>query len=276
MYNNIIMNKIEVEGIIMVISCQKHKYTRLKEFVVPFNEYNGWKVIYVIGNLFLKKDFELNDNLLTINCEDSYLHILKKVVLSIKYLYEIFNIKQGILRSGDDLYYNKNNLMQFLDWNEKPDFYGSSFDSVYGNNFKKYLLLNREELKKTMDDYFMPEYYLTHKEDFDNPLHNIKNIDIMKYIKRPIVQSSAIGNIFYISNKSCKILIEHMENINFNIYHFDNYTQSYPYIIEDCAVAFILFYNNIGFTNSKLSSYSGNIEDLNVVGRIGVSTNKYR
>lgn len=92
------MNKIEIEGIILVISCQKHKNTRLSEFRVPFDEYNGWKVIYVIGNIFLEKDFELNGNLFTIKCEDSYLHLLKKLILSIKYIYNIFHIKQGILR----------------------------------------------------------------------------------------------------------------------------------------------------------------------------------
>jgi hypothetical protein len=262
------MNKIEIEGIILVISCQKHKNTRLNEFRVPFDEYNGWKVIYVIGNIFLEKDFELNGNLFTINCEDSYLHLLKKLILSIKYLYNIFNIKQGILRSGDDLYYNESNLIQFLDRKNKPHYYGTSSQD--------FLNPNPEDLKNIKEDFFMVDYYSTHKEDFENPLHNIKNIDISKYVKRPKTDIGAGGNLFYISNKSCKILVDHMENIDFNIYHFDNYTQSYPYIIEDCAVAFILYFNKIGFKNSNIASCTGDINDLNVSGRIGVSTDKYK
>ena len=31
--------------------CQKHLHTRLKHFHLPKDEYVGWKVIYVIGDL---------------------------------------------------------------------------------------------------------------------------------------------------------------------------------------------------------------------------------
>jgi hypothetical protein len=48
-----------------------------------------------------------------IKCEDSYLHLFKKLVLSLKYLKECFNIKEGILRCGDDLIFNENNLVNF-------------------------------------------------------------------------------------------------------------------------------------------------------------------
>ena len=47
-------------------------------------------------------------------CEDSYIHLLKKLVLSIKIIYSIFNIKEGILRSGDDIIYNELILESFL------------------------------------------------------------------------------------------------------------------------------------------------------------------
>jgi hypothetical protein len=93
----------------------------------------------------------------------------------------------------------------------------------------------------------MLQYYASHPEDFVNPLHNLKGVDIGKYIKRPNIEVGPAGIIYYISNKSCKILIGHMENIKYNIFHFDTFSQSYPYTIEDCAVPYILYCNNITF-----------------------------
>ena len=55
-----------VEGIILILSCQKHRYGRLKKLNLK-KQYCGWKVIKVIGNLFLNKDFELIDDILKLN-----------------------------------------------------------------------------------------------------------------------------------------------------------------------------------------------------------------
>ena len=120
------MIKEIVEGIILVLSCKKHQHTRLSEFKLQKNNYSGWKVIYVVGDFFLEENYTLKEDLLTIYCEDSYLHLLKKLGLSLKYLYEHFVIKQGVLRSGDDLMFNEQRLESFLLRNNKPDFYGWS------------------------------------------------------------------------------------------------------------------------------------------------------
>jgi hypothetical protein len=192
---------------------------------------------------------------------------LKKLVLAVKIVYKLYNIKQGILRSGDDLYYNEPNLIEFLNSKNKPDYYGSNIYSV--------LNPNPEHLKKLRDDFMMVEYYSTHQEDFNNPMHNLKGVDISKYTKRPDLLGAG-GNLYYISNKSCNILIDHMEKINYDIFHFDDFTNSYPYTIEDCAVTFVMYLNRISFINSPIVSISGNIQDLNFPGRIAVSTNKYK
>ena len=105
---------IAVDGIILVISCQKHLNTRLKELRLPKDDYGEWKVIYVIGDLFLDRDYKLEENLLTIKCEDSYLHLLKKLALALKYIYEIFSIKEGVLRANDDLIFNENILETYF------------------------------------------------------------------------------------------------------------------------------------------------------------------
>ena len=86
---------------------------------------SGFIGYHLYNNLFLNKDFELIDDILFIKCEDSYLHLLKKLALSLKYIYKLFNIKQGVLRCGDDLIFNENNLIKFLE-GEKYDFYGKS------------------------------------------------------------------------------------------------------------------------------------------------------
>ena len=246
---------IAVDGIILVLSCQKYLHTRLKSINLK-DDYGKWKVIYVIGDLFLDCDYKLVGNFMTIKCEDSYFHLLKKYVLSLKYLYEIFDIKEGVLRSGDDLIFNEKLLQTFL---ESPkqikinneyrtlDYYGKS-----GNNqslFSEDIL--EDELKKVKEDNWHVNYYRLHPGDIDNPLHNLKGIDISKYTLRPIMPISAAGILCYLSNKSCKILINHMDNINYNIFHYDEYTCSYPYIIEDCGIGFILLLNKISFIHGE-------------------------
>ena len=109
--------KVEVEGIILILSCQKHLDTRFKEFSLSKTQYNGWKVMYVIGDFLMVNTYELkgeSNNILYLKCEDSYLHLLKKLVLSFKILNELFIIKQDILRCGDDLIFNEEKLIDFL------------------------------------------------------------------------------------------------------------------------------------------------------------------
>ena len=50
---------IEVDGIILVLSCHKHLNTRLKHFRLPKDDYGKWKVIYVIGDIFLESEYKL-------------------------------------------------------------------------------------------------------------------------------------------------------------------------------------------------------------------------
>ena len=239
--------KERVDGIILVLSCQKHLNTRLTQCKLPKDKYGEWKVLYVIADLLLDSEYKVEGNMITIKCEDSYIHLLKKLVLALKCVYNIYDIKEGILRSGDDLIFNENILNSFLSLQNKPDFFGKS-------PLQKSLLekdITPMLLKKTRYDDFMLKYYLSHKEDFNNPQHNLKDIDIAKYTKRPEISIGPAGVLFYISNKCCKILIEHLEKINYNIFHLDEFTQSYPYTIEDCAVSFILYMNKIQFIHNE-------------------------
>ena len=237
--------KESVDGIILVLSCQKHRETRLKQFRLTRDWYGKWKVIYVIGDLFLDTEYKMEENLMWLKCEDSYIHLLKKLVLALKYVYELHDIKEGVLRSGDDLVYNETILSQFLEVKHKHDFVGRS-PTMRGLPASE---INETLLKSTTRDPFMVNYYLTHPEDFDNPQHNLKGVDISKYMKRPRIAIGPAGILYYISNRACKILIDMMESISYDIFHFDEETQSYPYTIEDCAVSHIMYTNYIGFVH---------------------------
>jgi hypothetical protein len=269
---------IPVKGIILVLSCQKHLNTRVKNFKLPRDEYAGWKVIYVIGDLFLEGDYKVEANLLTIKCEDSYIHLLKKLVLSLKYLYETYDIKEGVLRAGDDLMFNEELLQSFVmlpkvakvasDTSVPVDFLGKS---PSGRSLLAHEITDAD-IKTTINDTFMVDYYMSHPEDFDNPLHNLKGVNIAKYTKRPHIPVGPCGIMFYLSNKSCKILIEHLESIGYNIFHYDEGTGSYPYTIEDCAVSFILYSNKISFIHT-LSMYDEYYNNPDKVGVIAIHTN---
>ena len=259
------VSKKNVDGIILVLSCQKHKNTRLKEFSLSKTSYNNWEVIYVIGDLFLKQNYLLEGNILYLKCEDSYLHLLKKLVIAIKCVKEIFNIKEGILRCGDDLIINENNLIKFIK-SKKFDYWGQSC-------FKKgYKCVDKNSLKNLKNDPFMALYYNKHKEDFLNPQHGMMNLNVTslsKYTYRPNIYGAA-GVIFYLSNKACDIIVRHMEEINFNILSYDKFTKSYPYTIEDCGIAFIMYYNDIEYTDGQF------FYDTPYDNTIAKHTNKYK
>jgi hypothetical protein len=265
LYKNKVTKKKDVNGIIMILSCQKHKNTRLKEFCLSKTSYNNWEVIYVIGDLFLKNNYTLDGNTLYVRCEDSYLHLLKKLILAMKSVKELFNIIEGILRCGDDLIFNEDNLIKFTN-STKFDYYGQS--SV-GSSFK---CNNKNMLKNLRNDPFMLMYYNQHQEDFNNPQHGLKNMTLLtlsKYTMRPHIYGAA-GVIFYLSNKACDIAIRHMEQLNFNVLSYDVFTKSYPYTIEDCGISFIMYYNDIEFIDGQF------FYDSNHVNNIARHTNKYK
>ena len=250
---------MEVEGIILILSCEKHKNTRLINYGPLKNDYDGWKVVKIIGDLFLdcnykvkKETFQLDngvtieEELLYIKCEDSYLHLLKKLALSIKYIREIYKIKQGILRCGDDLIFNEELLQTFLK-ERKYDFYGKS------HNASNYTNTDVNVLKKIRLDPFMLQYYMSHQDELHAKKHGIHLTveELKKYLWRPDVVGPA-GIIYYISNRACEILINTMEQIDYNIFHYDEFTKSYPYIIEDCGMTYIMYYNKIPFIDNQI------------------------
>lgn len=69
--------------------------------------------------------------------------------------------------------------------------------------------------------------------------------------------------------------------INFNILHHDRFTNSYPYVIEDCGIAFIMYMNNIVYIDNQAFIYKGNeyqqnIDDFMKSNTIVMHTNRYK
>jgi hypothetical protein len=202
----------------------------------------------------------------------------------------MFDIKEGILKCNDDLIFNENNLETFLRSSKKYRINESEYididylgrenidkDYVVNESNEGYYMINHNytyEPNKSWHQFYLTNYYRTHQEDFDNPQHNLKNVDIEKYQMTPYIPSFIAGPLMYLSNKSCKILMNHMININYNIYSYDDKTNSYPYNLEDIGIAFILFSNNINLIDSKYW-YCNTLEHQAHM-YIAVHTNKYK
>lgn len=229
--------KESCKGAVLIFSCQKHMNTRLKELAIPPVE-NGWLTFVIIGNPFLSSDYEILESANTpvktlfIKCEDSYIHVMKKVVLTIKILLEIYDVEEGFLRCGDDLIFNPQNLTAFLNFPNKQDYMGMIALKLTGI-FRHY-------------NTFMLEYYEKHPEDLTNPAHGLSRLtmkDIQKFTQIPLCSYTG-GVVTYLSKKSCKELVEHMNFIHWNVFQ-ENADHGYPYVIEDIGIGYILSLNKI-------------------------------
>ena len=72
----------------------------------------------------------------------------------------------------------------------------------------------------------------------------------------------------------CNILINHMNNINYDILHYDEKTKSYPYTTEDLAIAYILYYNRINFIHCD--NWYCNTDQPLKNNTLAIHTNMYR
>jgi len=230
--------KEAVPGIILITSCEKYRHIRLPKFMPSKSEYNGWKVFVMTGNPVQPEEYIIEGNMITVRAEDSYIHGLKKFSLTLKVLYSIYDIQQGILSACDDLVWNESALLHFL-CSEKEDYMGW-FEGPP----------RQVPVTETRADYAMVNYYKKHPKDFMNPLHRLPPFHlIQEMITVPIVQYVS-GVITYFSNKSVKILIDHLESINWDITTKDEF--GYPYIIADIAIGYILNKNSVFGTKYNL------------------------
>jgi len=251
-----------IPGAILIFSCNKYLETRLKEFKLPKKDYIGWKVFNIIGNPFLESEYIIHDNLITIKCEDSYIHLLKKVVMAFKIILSLYNISEGILRCGDDLIFDETKLVNFLEKKDKKDYMG-------------YIYCKDKFLYKKKDN-FMVKYFNNHPNDLIEKINGINYTleEMQKFNEIPGCNYVG-GVVVYFSVKSCNLLIYHLEKIKWNIFTM-NKDFGYPYIIEDVGVGFILNNSNIYPESYNLYKEKSTDKKDNFKEAFAYHTNKYK
>ena len=241
------MTKIKFKGIILRICCFKYKKLR-SIFEIKEKNIMGWKVINLYANPNLEKNYIMDDNILTVKCEDTYTHLSTKIIIGFKILTDIYDISEGIIKCDDDLIMNINNLINFLNIKDKGDYVGKNFS-------KKNIdySIKNDKLNSKSNTNFLINYYNNHNDDKKYTTEYLKkfntSIDDLKYIP-DISNIIGLGHIYYLSNKSVNIIIKHFlqndADLNFSIIKENG---CYPYICEDIAMGYILFKNGIHFTN---------------------------
>ena len=131
----------KINGVILVITCQKYFHTRVlcNKFRINSHQFNGWPIVYVLGDKELKQEYAIappdmthsfNSYILTVKSEDYYAQIFKKIVLAQEAVYKIFNIKYGILKCDDDITFNKLKLKEFLNNMPSCDWMARRYSNV--------------------------------------------------------------------------------------------------------------------------------------------------
>jgi hypothetical protein len=212
-------------------------------FGLQKKEYQDWKVFYFLGDPHLSQKYKITDNLITLQCEDSYLHVMKKVVMGIEVILDIYDIQEGILRCGDDLIFSEKKLIEFLNFQNKTDYMGKLANPY----------INQSITKKV--DYFVPNYFIPRQNELNDPMNGLTTMtidDIIKFNEVPNVKYTG-GVVTYLSKKSCQLIVHSMKNINYDLLkYYPNY--GYPYIIEDIGIGFLL--NTFGIKPCMYDLYS--------------------
>lgn len=255
-----IKEALYIKGVILIATCHKHFHTRVQEFKLSKTNYDGWKVMYVIGDPMLDRDYSIVDNIITLKCEDSYVHIIKKVVLAMKLLFSMYTITEGILASCDDVLFNERALIDFLNNTDKSDFMGKILNYVVPGS------------DTTKIDNWIPNHYKTRVQELQDPYGGIPyTLDEM--LKFNIVPNCLCieGVITYFSKRACTILIKHLEERKWDVFAYDE-KYGYIYVIADIGVGHIMQMNNIPLT--QYDFYTENQDELaNFVCR---HTNKFK
>jgi hypothetical protein len=226
--------KPELDGIVLVVSCHKHLGTRLVEFGPQKDSYvdGRWKVVEVLGDPKLSSPYVwLDDRKLLIKCEDSYVHVMKKVVLAMDVLLEQFEIREGILRCGDDLVFFEDRLEAFLRGPKPGEYVGKLARGPFWT-----------PVTSVRRDTFITQYYAEHPEDFWNPLHGLLGLEraFEDWDKIPDAGAYAGGVVVYLSKGACQALIGNLRAIDYDVLRKDPVRGFYPYIIEDVGTGYVL------------------------------------
>lgn len=247
-------------GVILIYSCQKYKASRIQDLSYLKSQYAGWRVFFIVGDTTIEEEYQCDGNIITLKCEDSYLHLLKKTILGFKIALDIVPTATGILKCGDDIVFNEDSLIRFLRSETKYDYMG-----IQGSPFVP--------LTSSHRDTWIVDYYKRHPEDFENPLHGLPSMDIVKKLVYVPTIQAASGPLTYFSRKSIDLLVSHMKSIGWDVLR-ESPPHGYPYIIEEPGISFILYPHGVRVTQYK--TFTESREEFQTGRFIGLHTNSYK
>lgn len=249
-----------MSGVILIYSCQKYKDSRIRELEHLRESYAGWKVFFIVGDPTIETEYILDGRLLTLRCEDSYLHLLKKTLLGFKVALDLVPDATGILKCGDDIIFNERELERFLRDQPKKNYMG-----LQGSPFVP--------LGPSHRDTWIVDYYKKHPEDFQNPMHGLPSWDeVSKLTQVPTIQAAS-GPLTYFSRLCTDILIAHMKKIDWDVLR-EVPPYGYPYIIEEPGISFILYPNGIYPAQYPLFTETESLFKRGTF--VGLHTNRYK
>lgn len=253
---------MEVPGVIIILTCNKYIKERLAKHQPNKKSYAGWPVIYCLGDPRHVRPYSLmpatggGAPLLIVRCEDTYMHLLKKVDLAIHALQTMYKIEKGVIKVGDDMYFNDALVEQWVANLGKDDYVGHNYSN-------RSLKLGGEPMiiTKSCVDMSMMLYYKHHPAEAKEIQAMIPHMPIHTLVHRPEVPICPIGTVYYLSNKAISALHKELESVHHNIFYRDPTSGSFNYFIEDVALVYTMLKHGIDFTNvSNLFSNSDSFD----------------
>lgn len=243
-----------VPGVILIVTCKKYFIERVPNFIPSADSYDGWPVVYCLGDTNIPSDHVMaslgggfgNKKILTVKCEDTYVHLIKKFDLAVRALETIYDIEQGILKIGDDIIISEQPLIKFLKTKPKADYMGRSYSGKGFTIDEKGFTCQESSPDDSMAQYFI------RNPDAANELRQLTGKHNLPFLSEevpvPRLPPNPPGMALYLSMKAIRAIHDEMDLIGFRV--LDNYGETgYRYLIEDIAIAYILFTRGISFTN---------------------------
>ena len=243
--------RLTVPGVILIMSCQPLFRRRFEKHNPGLRVIEGWPIVYCVANpqldcpfLLQKSKSQSVGDLLIIKSEDGYIHLLKKLSLACSALGKLYDIQNGILKLGDDIFINTELVSPFLRDIPSNDFIGHNYASASfdpkGRPFVSPYL---------DDDSSMLVYYSSRPSEVVHPERGLGGRTLSRMTKRHRVPAVGVGTAIYLSNRATEVLRKEMESVGYDIFAVDEKTGAYDYLIEDVGLAFIMFKHGLAFTD---------------------------
>lgn len=233
-----------VPGVILIISSYVHTFDRVPLLNIG-GSFEGWPVVVVLGNPRMKEAYTFDGRTLVVCAEDSYMHLMKKLVVALRAVLLIYRPLRGVLRCGDDLWFNHHALRYVLE-------HVRARGEYVGKRLTPRSERPSDDQPSTLSTvYHMHHYYLKHTEALHDPTHGLENVGLYGIEMTSVVPQVpyAAGTIFFLSTRACEILAGHMADRRDNIWQAEHTPTTdrlcFPYTVEDIGVGYIMHVHGV-------------------------------